>query len=196
MGATTAVVLTVAVVAIAIVQLGLLVAGLIAGRRLLAQLVPLLAALTEAVAHLQAATDRIGDLAGQTGETVAAARQAAARVGAIAGSGRSLIEGALGAALLRRVLPGAGAAASGSGAAVKAGFDLALHVYRAVAAHRAARHGATGPPPGSVAGAAALAGGGVAAAKTEAPTRRGLRTGTIRRLPVPEGGRDAPATGT
>ena len=189
-------VLVVAVVAIAVAQIGLVIVALVVGRRLLAQLVPLLAALTEATAHLQEATDRFGALAEQANETIGAGHHALAQVGAFVGAGRSLIERAVGAALLRRLLPaglgGVAAAAGGAGtvAAVKTGIDLAIGAWRAVAAHRARRRAEGGPPTGTRAGAAALA--QTAATAGAAAVRPRLRAGNVRRLPE-QGDLDAPS---
>jgi len=202
MGETAGTVLVVAVVVIAVAQICISVLAFVAGRRLLAELVPLLTALTEATAHLQEAADHIGALAEHTGATVVQARRAAAQVGAIAGAGRSLVEGALGAAILRRLAPGAlgGTAAGGaSAAAVKTAIELVMGLYQTLAARRRQRREEDDPPDGVLEGAEALAQAS-AAGEPDGRHRRGGRPrmgiGTVRRVdgPAPPPGRRSAGT--
>lgn len=188
MAGTTGTLLLVAVAVIALVQVGLLIAALVAGRRLLRELVPLLSALTEAVGHLQTTVDQVGTLVQDTDATVQQARRTAAQVGAIAGAGRSLLEGAIGSAIARRIVPGvaaAGVASGGTLSAVRTGIQVATALYRVIGRRRQRAREmreATG-----ITQAAAAAPG----SEGQPPVRR-MGIGAVRRVP-PEG--QAPTQG-
>ncbi len=187
MNGTAGSVLVVAVTLIAVAQIGLFLYVLATGRRLFAKLIPLLEAVTEASRHLQETLDRVGALAEQTGDTVEQARRAARHVGAIAGAGRSLVESALGRAIVRRILPSAlGATAPvGTSPVLRMGVDVALGLYQAWIARKARQKERDAAPAGLLGGAQAMAQTSAAGAPAGAESGHnpsGIRLGTIRRL--------------
>lgn len=176
MSETLAVILTVAVGLIAVVQVGLIVIALWAIRRAQVEMAALSNALLTAVQQVEQTAAEVGELTADVRETIGHARQAVANVGAVVGAGRSLIEGALGSALLRRFGLGRGRLGGAAAAGVtQALISAAVAVYKAVQARRA------GPPTQAAAGAPA---GGRAAAPAPGSQaqRTPLRAGWARRI--------------
>ena len=173
MPATLAWVLTVAVGLIAIAQVGILVVAVSAIRRLDAEVGALSGAMLAALQRVEQTAAEVGDLTADMRETVGHARQAVAHVGAVVGVGRSLVEGALGSAILGRFGLGrtraGGAAAAGAAQAV---ISAAVAVWKAVRARRAASPGRTASEAAPTA----------RFTDTAVPPRKPLRAGRARRV--------------
>jgi hypothetical protein len=167
MGGAATTILVTAVVAIAVVQIGLLVLAIVVGGRLLRELAGLSAVTNDTLV-------RVGALAEEATGGIQQARAAASRVGALLGSGRSLLEGALGATVLRRLLSrrggerGAGGGGLGLGALGTAGTvaEAAIALWRALSGLR--RRSPSEEP--------------AAANDAPPPPQSGLGTGPVRQI--------------
>lgn len=177
MSETLAVVLTVAVGLIAITQVGLLLVAVSAIRRLDAEMGTLSGAVLATLHRVEQTAAEVGELTADVRDTVGHARQAVAHVGAVVGAGRSLVEGALGSALLRRLGLGTGRVGGATAAGVtQAVISAGVAIWRALRARRVAS---------PVAGADAAATNGAVPAgppAASAPERAPLRAGRARRL--------------
>ncbi len=126
-GVATAILVT-AVVAIAVAQLVFCIVAVVLGLRILREVAALRAAANETMAH-------VNQLAEEATGGIHQAREAAARVGAVLGSGRSLIENAIGATVLRR-LAGRRSAEAGTWGTIKTVVDAVATIWRTVASLR------------------------------------------------------------
>ena len=154
MGGAATTVLVTAVVAIAVVQIGFLVLAIVVGGRLLRELAGLSAVTNDTLV-------RVGALAEEATGGIQQARAAASRASALLGSGRSLLEGALGATVLRRLLSRRGGERGGGGLGLGAlgtagtVAEAAIALWRALSGLRrrspseepAAANDAPLPPP-------------------------------------------------
>ena len=173
-------VLTVAVGLIAVAQIGLLLVAVSAIRRLDAEMGALSGALLAALQRVEQTAKEVGELTADVRETVGNARQAVAHVGAVMGAGRSLVEGALGSALLRRLGLGTGRMGGAAAAGVtQAVIAATVAVWKALRARRAVS------PPAGV-DAAAANGAVPVGVPPAAPARAPLRAGRARRLATRE----------
>jgi hypothetical protein len=168
--ADLAVILTVAVAVLAAVQCVLLAVVLLGLRRLEGEV-------SATLRRVEQAAGEVGALAADLRATVGQARRTAEHIGVLAGAGRRVVEGALGAALLRRLLPAAAQRGDGLASVLaELGGQAVAAAWRAMLARR--RSQAQAPRP-------------------TATVRPAVRAGQPRRVdapPSPDGRVAAPPT--
>lgn len=153
-GVATTILVT-AVVAIAVAQIVFCVLAVVLGVRILREVTTLRVAATETLDH-------VNELAVEATGGIQQARAAATRVGAVLGSGRSLIENAIGATVLRRLAGRRGGDTGGLGT-IKTVVEAVATIWRTIASLR--RQPSEAAP-----------------AEEATPSRSGLGTGAVREI--------------
>lgn len=165
-GGMATTVLVTAVVAIAVAQLLFCIVAVTLVLRILRDISALRLAATETLAHVSA-------LAGEATGGIHDAREAAARVGAVLGTGRSFIENAIGATVLRRLAGRKPSGVGGTLGTVRSVVEGIVAIWRAIVSLRGQAHPA-------------------ASAHAPSAAASGLGTGAVRELSR----RSAPLRGT
>ena len=142
-GGVATTILVTAVVAIAVAQLLFCIVVVWIGVRVLREIAALREAATETLGH-------VSELAEEAAGGIHQAREAASRVGAVIGSGRSFIENAVGATVLRRLAGRGAGTGTGTVATIKTVVEGAVTIWKTIANLRRPPQeaaGAEAPPP-------------------------------------------------